>query len=71
MKTTILKLLLICILAVICAGGIDKIPDDTPPGGGGGGGTSSCVSGDGTGFVCVCPAGQTCITGRNLECSCV
>lgn len=73
MKRTILKLFLVCILAGICASGIDKIPPDDDPGNGGGGGCttiSTCTSGLGDGFVCTC-CNTTCVTGRNLDCSCV
>jgi len=72
MKRTILKLFLVCVLAAICASGADKIPScDPPPDGGGGCANSTCVAGDGTGFVCVCTNCTTCVTGRNLPCSCV
>jgi hypothetical protein len=65
----ILKLCLLCALAGVYANGIDKIPDDSGGGGGGGGSPSTCTGADG--FTCVCPIGQTCVTGRNLPCTCV
>lgn len=67
MKRLILKLCVLCALTAVYASGVDRIPPDDPPGGGGS--PSTCTGSDG--FTCVCPAGQTCITGRNLPCSCV
>jgi hypothetical protein len=68
MRRIILRLCLLCALMGVYAYGIDKIPSgDDPPGGGGG--PSTCTGDDG--YTCVCPPGQTCVTGRNLPCTCI
>lgn len=69
MKRLILKLCVLCALTAVYASGVDKIPDGGGDPGGGGGGPSTCTGSDG--FTCVCPAGQTCVTGRNLPCTCI